>query len=241
MKKPAPDLSRKDTLSMLSHDLKAPMTVIHSYADLLLEMMPEMGDEGKDILGRIKGAAVKYSRLLDDFVTLSAVESGRLSLDLKPGSLSEVAASSADDLMVLANAKNVTIHTELPCDLPDVHIDEMHTGRVIGNVLANAIKYSQDGGRVWVRAGMDEKDKGKVFVEVMDEGPGIPEEDIPRVTEAYYRAEGHGKREGAGLGLAIVKVLTELHGGSVEIKNKADRGASVRITLPAAGPETPSA
>jgi len=226
------DKHKRDLLSMLSHDLKAPMTIIHSCADLLLDSFNLTGDEEKDMLGRIKSSALKYTRLLDDFITLSKIESGGLALDLKAGSVSEIAALCADDLSVLARQKEIKIHTDLPCDLPEVRIDDRHYGRAVSNVIANAIKYSDIGGRIWVRAGVEGDGDKKVFVEVSDEGPGIPENELPHIMESYYRSDRPGKAHGTGLGLAIVKALTELHDGSVEVRNRDTRGVSVKISIP---------
>lgn len=223
---------KKDRLSMLSHDLRSPLTIIHSYTDLLLDSTPGHDTERREMLSHIKRSAEVSVKLLDDFLTLSTIEAGKMELSVSDASLGGLARLHAGQFSALAMEKGITLHMDTGDGLPAVRLDEKQYGRVISNIVANAIKYSGQGTNVWVRTGTLREDPFKVYLEVLDEGPGIPEDDLPHVTERYYRADAPGRSQGTGLGLTIVKAITELHKGTVEITNRPEGGTSVRVVLP---------
>jgi len=221
-----------DYLSMLSHDIKTPLTVIQCCSDLLsLRLLPD-NPEFDTLLNRISNSVSKASRLVDDFLALSKVDSGDAKLDMRPARLSLLTEMTVEEFRPLAESMGVSLHTDLHQDLPDVSLDEGLFGRVISNILSNAIKYSGAGVNVMVRTGLLRTEPERLVLEVTDEGPGISDKDVPRIFDKFYRAESSCKAPGTGLGLSVVKAITELHGGEVCVESTLGRGTTVRLTLP---------
>ena len=229
-----------DTLGMLSRALKTLMTIIEGYADMLLEKKKGLSADERDMLGQIKRCSVKTTRLVQNFLTLMEIESGKTNISPRPVPLGLLVPVIANEFSSAAGYKRVSIHSDIPPGLPDAHVDEYHFGRAMSNVLSNAVKFSSEGGRIWVRAGMAAPDlPSRLFLEIKDEGPGIPAKNLPHIFEKYYSADQNGDMAGAGLGLAIVKALTGLHGGSVELSSLEGEGVTVRLVVPAS-PTAPS-
>jgi PAS domain S-box-containing protein len=224
------DEERKTALSMLSHDLKSPLTAIQGYVELLLDKKGDVMDEDSDMLHTVKKSSAKLLGLVEDFLTLSQIEAGKMRLNPGPVDLSRLVDSHVDELRAVARKRNVRIHTDVPQDLPAAYLDERHSGRVVSNLLHNAIKYCGEGGGIWIRAG--QANARKLFLEISDNGPGIPADELPTLFDTYSAAARHG--HGTGLGLAIVKALTEIQGGTVEARCGEGTGATIKLTLPAA-------
>jgi len=226
----------RDSLSMLSHDIKNPVTTIQGLSEMLLQDGTTVGAEDLEAVALIKRSADKAGWLVDDFLALSKAEAGRLVVNRRPTALSAIIGGCIDESRPLATRKGVGINTELPDSLPHVYLDERLCRRVLSNMLGNAVKFSGPGGTVHVRAGIEQDIAEKVFMEVSDQGPGIPACDLPHVFEKYYRGSSNLYMPGTGIGLMVVKTLTELHGGTVDIKSAEGQGTTVRVTLPTSPP-----
>lgn len=227
---------KKTALSMLSHDLKSPLTAIQGYVELLLDKKGAVMDEDGVMLQSIKKSSLKLLSLVEDFLTLSQIEAGRISLEPRAVNLLGLVESHMEEFRAVAEKRHIRLHKDVPHDLPAAFLDERHSGRVVSNLLHNALKYCGDGGGIWFRAGAAKDNTGKVFLEISDDGPGIPEKDLPLLFEKYNTGAMHGDRHGTGLGLAIVKALTELQGGTVEARCGEGTGTTIKLTLPAAIP-----
>ena len=130
-----------------------------------------------------------------------------------------------------ARKQGVTISCLVPADLPHIRGDRDRIQQVVMNIVSNAVKYNQRGGRVDITGG---ERGGNIFVTVSDTGLGIPEEDLPRIFERFYRVDKARSREkgGTGLGLAIAKEIIETYGGSISVRSQEGRGTSMTMTFP---------
>lgn len=223
---------KKDMLCMLSHDLKTQLSLVSFSAEEMAGDTAGLSLRQIELLEKIKSAAANTRRLLDDFVTLSKLESGNMEIMPVPVPLTLIVSYTVDSLSQVIKGAGAHVHTDIPGELPSAMLDLNGFGRVVTNVLVNALKYGGDGVRIQIRAGLAER-LGELYLEVEDNGPGIAEESLPRIFDSYYRGPDCARADGSGLGLAIVKTIVELHGGSVEIKSAAGEGTTVRMLLPA--------
>ncbi len=216
----ARDAERAVLLSV-SHDLRTPLTSIRGYAEGIEDGTVEPR-EAAVVVGR---EAERLERLVGDLLALARLRQGVLEVRSEPVDLAAVAREAEERLRPRAAAAGVTVTVE-GADAPAT-ADHGRTLQVVSNLLENAIRVSPEGGTVGVEARPGE-------VRVGDQGPGIPEEEIPRAFERFHlRARaGHGSPAGAGLGLAIVRELTEAMGGSVAVENLPARGARFTVRLP---------
>ena len=223
--------TREDFVANVSHELRTPLSLIKGYAETLLDGAKDNPEVATKFLQTIDRNARRLDLLIQDLLTISALESGRVALNFQPVKLRSVVERSLADLKTQAAARKVTLTNNLP-DLT-AQADETRTEQVLGNLLENAVKYGREGGTVIV--GGRETDDGKLEVFVQDDGPGIPAEAQERVFERFYRVDKARSREqgGTGLGLAIVKHIVQSHGGKVWAESEPGRGAKFFFTLPA--------
>jgi PAS domain S-box-containing protein len=220
-------LARDEVLAVVSHDLRNPLSSIAICARTLREDVPS-GSEQSTMLGAIAEATDWMSRLIHDLLDASSLEAGRLSIVSKPESVSEIVASAVGMRAGEAAAKSLTLETEVPDALPPVNVDAGRVGQVIGNLLGNAVKFTDRGGRIVVRARV-----AAPFVEisVSDTGPGIPRDEQPRVFDRFWQSRRTTGR-GTGLGLAIARGIVEAHGGRIWLESEPGRGSTFSFTLP---------
>lgn len=223
---------KKDMLCMMSHDLKTPLAVIGFSAEEMAGDTAGLSLRQIELLEKIKSAAANTRRLLDDFVTLSKLESGNMEITPVPVPLSLIVSYTVDSLSHVIKEADAHVHVGIPGELPSAMLDLNGFGRVVTNVLVNALKYGGDGVHIKIRAGLAAR-PGELYLEVEDDGPGIAEESLPRIFDRYYRGVDCASADGSGLGLAIVKTIVGLHGGSVDIRSAAGEGTTVRMLLPA--------
>jgi len=222
---------RRDFVANVSHELRTPLTAIQGFAETLLDGALEDPEHRREFVEDIARNAEMLKKLIDDLLTLSAIESKEAKLDFRPLRLSEVWKRVLPTLSHQAITFQVSLAAELPDSLPPVVADPDKLGQVFLNLVANAVKYNQPGGSVTVRAS---EDHGHVRVSVSDTGIGIPEEDLPRLFERFYRVDKGRSRDlgGTGLGLSIVKHIVEAHQGSVSVESVQDQGSVFSFTLP---------
>ena len=222
---------RKDFVANVSHELRTPLAVIKGYVETLLDEEPPAADTGKKFLETIQRHTRRLEVLIDDLLSISALESQQARLDLAPVSVLAAAAAAVEELTPRARAKNVTVTVELPADLPAARADAQRLHQVFVNLLDNAIKYTPAGGCVRVSAVAK---AGNVEVCVTDNGPGIAAEHLPRIFERFYRVDKARSRElgGTGLGLAIVKHIIQAHGGKAWVESELEKGSRFYFTVP---------
>ncbi len=222
--------TREDFVANVSHELRTPLSLIKGYVETLLDGARNNPDVAEHFLRIIARNAERLDLLIQDLLTISALESGRVQLQLHPVSLRAVADKVFADLKSRAIGREVTLNNELP-DLT-AYADENRLEQVLANLVDNAIKYGRSHGNVVV--GGKTLDNAKLEIFVKDDGPGIPAESLDRVFERFYRVDKARSREqgGTGLGLSIVKHIVQNHGGEVWATSEPGKGATFYFTLP---------
>jgi two-component system, OmpR family, phosphate regulon sensor histidine kinase PhoR len=226
------DQIRRDFVANVSHELRTPLTAIRGYVEALLEGDTEE-DERRHFLGIIARHSLRMERLVKDLLRLARLDAGQETLDLIACDTHSLADSVVADVAPALAERHQRIAVAIAPDAETVRADPAKLHDALRNLVANAITYAPEHSTIRIdatRAG------DRVAIAVSDEGPGIPEEDLSRVFERFYRVDKSRARDpgGTGLGLAIVKHLVELHGGSVRAENNAERGARFTITIAAA-------
>ncbi|MGB9723630.1 MAG: ATP-binding protein, partial [Chloroflexia bacterium] len=216
-------------VSTVSHDLKAPLTAIRGYAELLRAVGP-LNEEQALFSSRILEVTQEMSHLISNLLDLGKIEAG-LGCEFQAVDLREVLIGSKYNLAFPAQQKGILIEVELPAHLPPVRGDPYRLQQVMANLVGNAIKYTPPGGRVWIRAEVRDEE---VQVSVSDTGIGISPADLPHIFEKFFRVRDPraGDEEGSGLGLAIVKSIVTEHGGRVWVESTVGRGSTFYFTLP---------
>jgi two-component system, OmpR family, phosphate regulon sensor histidine kinase PhoR len=234
---------RADFVANVSHELRTPLTAIRGYAETLLGGALDDSARARQFVHVIERHSERLSRLIDDLLTLSDLELGRTELRREPLDLREVVVGVLEVLGPKAGKKAIALQAEIPDDLPALVLDRDRIEQVLINLVDNAIKYTPADGSVRVSARSLGNGNGSgVEIDVTDSGIGIPEKDLSRLTERFYRVDRARSRElgGTGLGLAIVKHIVQAHGGSLTIESRVQKGTTVRVELPAAVPLAPA-
>jgi signal transduction histidine kinase/CHASE2 domain-containing sensor protein len=218
--------TRADTISFLAHEIRNPLTAIKGYAYLLRKSPKDLKDE---VALQIDRLADYVAQLVNDFLEVTKIEAGRISIQPRPISLSD-AISEAWKVVEL-KAKDKGIQFSVHGANVTVMADRRAIVQILVNLLDNAVKYSNPGGPVQVN--VSQKD-GFAFVEVKDKGIGIPESEIPRLFTKFFRASNARAERGTGLGLVMVKNLVEAHGGKIFVNTKEGEGSTFTFTVPLA-------
>ncbi len=231
------DESRREFVANVSHELRTPLTNVKSYGETLLEAAEE-GSMEKNFLHVICGEADRMTRLVRDLLMLSQLDYGH-ALRKEPFSLPGLAENVVARLGLEAKKRHqqLTFINRAP-EMPAVNGDQDRIEQVLVNIVSNAIKYTPERGTVQVECAAR---LTEAVVTVTDDGIGIPEADLPRIFERFYRVDKARSRKmgGTGLGLAIAREIVEAHGGRITIKSGKGKGTTVRILLPIYGaPET---
>ena len=221
---------REEFVANVSHELRTPLSLIKGYVETLLDGARDNPEVAERFLKIIERNANRLDLLIQDLLTISALESGRLKLDWQPVPLRALVEKVLTHLQSKAETKSVLLVNELPEFTANG--DANRLDQVFTNLVDNAIKYGRAGGQVVV--GAKKLDEGKLEIFVQDDGPGIPPEAMERVFERFYRVDKARSRDqgGTGLGLSIVKHIVQSHGGKVGVRSEPGRGANFFFTLP---------
>ena len=226
---------RSNFTSMLVHDLRAPITIIGAYVDMLGQ-----GDAGpvtedqRRLYGRIQESCGRLERLIGDVLELSKLEAGKLTLDRRPMDVAQFTADVVERVAVNARGKSIRLALCRPDDgRCVVDADETRLDQILMNLLGNALKFTPRGGSIDVHVA---RQGDEVEVTVTDSGPGIDEADLPLLFERFSRTTSAraAQAPGTGLGLVICRQLVEAHGGRIWAESAPDRGARFVVRLPAA-------
>lgn len=225
---------KEDFYSMLTHDLKSPLQVIMGYAELMSSMPPaELSLKSADFLNIILLNCSSMHSLINDFLSISRLESGSMHLDLRKSDLAGLAKRVHDNHMPACLKKDITLKSSLPDSFRGSLLDEKLIERALTNLVSNAVKFTPRYGSVSIT--LSETEDTAVMT-VSDTGPGISPEEAELVFEKYYRTKPTAGSDGIGLGLAIVKSIVEAHGGSVAIESAPGKGSDFIINLPINNP-----
>ena len=224
------DNMQKELVADVSHELKTPITSIMGYADTLLE--GEYDKETQDkFLNVIATEARRMAKLVTDLLTLSRYDNNKKITQKETFDLGDLVKKCQDKLAIEAKKKNHNVNCFVTADVPPVYADKYDIERVVLNILSNSIKYTKEGGEIKIYVGFVYND---AYIKVFDNGIGIPEEDLSRIFERFYRVDKARTREmgGTGLGLSIAKEILDKNGGSIDIKSVGGQGTEVVIKIP---------
>lgn len=218
-------------VSNVSHELRTPLTCIKGYAETLLDGALEEPELARRWLSVVLEEAGRLERLIHDLLDLSMIEAHQVQMHFGDVELHSLLEHAGAVLQPHAKAAKVSIEVEVPDQKRTWRADEDRLSQVIVNLIDNAIKYSPPDGVVTVRL---EYVKENAVIEVIDRGTGIPEEELPRIFERFYRVEkGSAARFGGrGLGLSIAMHIVEAHGGELTVESKLHHGTKFRVSLP---------
>lgn len=222
------DRMRRDLVANVSHELRTPITALQAGLENLVDgVEPPDPDRLRTMLKQ----AERLGRLVTQLLDLSRLESGTIPLQRSAFEVRPVLEDAADESRLHAPHVQVSVSVEEPGLVADGDPERVH--QVVANLLENAIRHSPTGGKVEIHA---RPDKGRVAIEVLDEGPGIPEEEASRVFERFYRADTarSSSAGGAGLGLAIARWIVDLHGGDIRAERRTPTGCRMVVLLPGA-------
>ena len=224
------DNMRKEFVADVSHELKTPITSIMGYADTLLE-----GDYDKDtqerFLNVIATEARRMAKLVTDLLTLSKHDKDNIKTEKTEFDLGELVKKCQEKLQIEIKKKHHHVECFVTANVPPVIADKYGMERVILNILSNSIKYTGENGNIKIYVGFVYND---AYIKVIDNGIGIPEEDLSRIFERFYRVDKARTREmgGTGLGLSIAKEILDQNNGSIDIKSEFGKGTEVVVRIP---------
>ena len=224
------DNMRKEFVADVSHELKTPITSIMGYSETLLET--EYDEDTKiKFLNVISSEAKRMARLVTDLLTLSRYDNKKITAEVTSFDLGELVKKCQEKLRFEIEKKHHHVECFVTASVPPVVADKYGIERVVLNILSNAIKYTPENGNIKVYVGFVYND---AYIKVIDNGIGIPEEDLSRIFERFYRVDKARSREmgGTGLGLSIAKEILDQNKGSIDIKSKVGKGTEVVIRIP---------
>jgi len=224
---------RRDFVANVSHELRTPISSIKGYAETLIDGAVDDKELAEEFVGIIQAEADRLAKLIEDLLDLSRLESGKLDLHPVRCSVKDIAERVIRDQKEAAGEKSIAVREDIPEDIPDIMADPAMITQVLINLMDNAIKYTPEGGGIEVSAAPE---GGMVEVRVTDTGVGIPEKDLSRIFERFYRVDKARSRQlgGTGLGLSIVKHIVQEHGGQVWVDSLPGKGSTFTFTLPRA-------
>lgn len=224
------DDMRREFVADVSHELKTPITSIMGYSDTLLE-----GEYDKETQERflkvIATESRRMAKLVTDLLTLSRFDNNQILQEKTHFDLGELVKQCQESLEIQISSKKHKVECFVTADVPLVYADKEGIQRVIINILTNAIKYTPEGGNIKIYVGFVYND---AYIKVIDNGLGIPEEDLKRIFERFYRVDKARTRKmgGTGLGLSIAKEILDRNGGNIDIKSQEGKGTEVVIRIP---------
>ena len=227
---------RKEFVANVSHELRTPITNIRSYAETLAENPDLPPDTTASFLGVILSESDRMTHIVQDLLTLSRFDSGHSELNLTTFPFAGLLEESCQAMRIEAQRRGHTLRLEGTGGLPAIRADRERISQVVMNVLSNAIKYTPDGGRIVLTADCT---PDRVWLEVADNGIGIPPEDRDRIFERFYRVDKARSREsgGTGLGLSIAQEIVRQHQGSLTLVDRPGPGTTLRLELKREGPD----
>ncbi len=229
------DVMRNDFIAGISHELRTPMTSIGGFIDGILDgIIPP--EKQEYYLKIVKDEITRMNSLVNDLLNMARLESGKVELDMLPCRLNELLSNTALKLEPIIDAKNISVEFDFAAKNCDVLIDKPSIERVIINLIQNAVKFTDAGGRITIRTALcgRDKDKDKIEITVEDTGIGIAEDEIPFIFEKFYKSDkSRGlDKKGTGLGLAIAKEILMAHGQDIRVESTLGVGSRFIFTLP---------
>jgi two-component system phosphate regulon sensor histidine kinase PhoR len=223
------DSLKSEFVSTVSHDLRAPLTLMRGYATMLT-MVGSMNDQQKEFVGKILTSVDRMASLVDNLLDLGRIEAG-LGLGLERVAVEAIVDDVVGAYRPQAVNKQLALVVEMPFELEPIEADPLLLRQAVANLIENAIKYTSTGGHVTVHI---RQESGKQVIRVVDTGVGIAPTDQTRIFDKFFRSQRREMmhEKGLGLGLAIVKSIAEQHGGSVDVESKLGEGSTFTLVVP---------
>jgi len=222
------DRLKNEFVQTVSHDLRSPLTAILGYVDLLDRVGP-LNDRQRDFVKRVRTSVKNITSLVNDLLELGRIEAG-LDAQKEMVPLDGIIRYTLETLAVQISDKQLDVELNLSTGLPPMRVNPIRMRQMLDNLLGNAIKYTQPGGKIDVKA---EVQNDQVILSISDNGPGIPPADQPHIFEKFFRASNVPKGVGGtGLGLSIVKSIVENHQGRIWVESLPGHGTSFTVVLP---------
>jgi PAS domain S-box-containing protein len=226
------DQLKDQFLSILSHELRTPINAIMGFGSILDdELAGALSEKQHDYLRKMLNGADVLLALVNDLLDMSRIQAGKFTLSPAPVAIGPLVDEVVTSLAPLAEQKRQRVVVDLPADLPDVMADRQRLAQVLVNLVGNAIKFTPPGGAITVRGCLE---PGWLRIEVADTGPGIADDDVPKLFHRFTQLDMSATRKagGTGLGLSISKALVEAHGGAIGVESQPGHGATFWFTLP---------
>jgi two-component system phosphate regulon sensor histidine kinase PhoR len=220
---------RRDFISNLSHELRTPLASLKALTETLQDGALEDPPAARRFIDQIQIEVDALSQMVTELLELSRIESGRLTLNLRPVPPSDLLASASQRMRLQAERAGLKLRVECAEDLPRVSMDIQRMEQLMVNLIHNAVKFTRPGGEIVLMA---ETGTGEVRFAVRDTGIGIPAEDVSRIFERFYRVDKSRTGSGTGLGLSIAKHIVEAHKGRIWAESIEGQGSSFFFTLP---------
>jgi two-component system phosphate regulon sensor histidine kinase PhoR len=220
---------RRDFVANISHELRTPLASVRLLIETLLNGALEEPETATRMLNQMLGEVDSITQLAQELLDLSMIESGQMPMQMTHADLGEIVAEQIIHYEPLAQQKQIVVKNDVPEDMI-IDVDQKMIGRVLGNLMHNAIKFTPDRGRISIAAVSADD---KITISVADTGVGIPQEDLPRIFERFYKVDRARGKSGTGLGLAIARHVVEAHGGRIWTESVEGKGAVFYFTLPA--------
>ncbi|MBI5932015.1 MAG: HAMP domain-containing histidine kinase [Chloroflexi bacterium] len=218
--------AQRDFLANVSHDLRTPLTSIQGFAQAIAD---GVSDDNAHAANIIYHEAGRMTRMVNDLLDLARIQAGRLDMMRQAIEIDELLKTVGESMAMRARDRGLQFDVQIP-DLPRIAGDGDRLAQVFTNLVDNAIKHTPAGGRVWLRATLDNQG---VLVRVQDTGEGIPREDLPRIFERFYQVDkSRAKTSGTGLGLAITREIVQAHAGRIWVESEYGQGARFNVWLP---------
>ncbi len=223
---------RADFVANVTHEIKTPLTAILGFVETLQEGAIEDKETARKFLQTIRKHSERLNRLVDDLLTISDIELGETRLFFESVSISGIIESALSIVEYRAVNKGLSVEKNVPDELPPIRADRDKLTQILLNVLDNAVKFTPEPGKISITAFNDKADN--VIIKISDTGIGVPENEIPRLGERFYRVDKTRSRElgGTGLGMSIVKHLMMAHEGEIKIESRLGKGTTVSLVFP---------
>jgi len=220
---------RRDFISNISHEIRTPLASLKALTETLQDGALDDPPAARRFIDQIQVEVDALTQMATELLELSRIESGRLSLDLRPVAPYDLLISAAKRMHLQAERAGLLLRVECPEDLPAVKIDLQRLEQVLVNLIHNAVKFSRAGGEIVLLA---ETGTGEVRFAIRDTGIGIPAEDVSRIFERFYRVDKSRTGSGTGLGLSIARHIIEAHGGKIWAESIEGQGSTFFFTIP---------
>ncbi|MGA2192140.1 MAG: sensor histidine kinase [Nitrospirota bacterium] len=221
---------KADFTAMITHDIKSPLSTVLTYTDMILDGTISGGEELKTAITSVQASGEKILSLVDNYLVSSAIEAGKLHLNLQPLDVNAVIQDEIPLFRPQTDRRKIGLTFNKGDGLPRVLADKMQLDRAVSNLLNNAVKYATAGSSITISTSGS---GNEIMISVADTGKGISEEDMKNIFSKYRRSKDTARIDGLGLGLFITKAIAVAHGGSVSVESKVGLGSTFTIILPA--------